>query len=511
MGSKERREDASLSKPRPEGHRALGLWGRNFTSFWSASSGHSLPLSPPQPGRIRNEKQRGTNEVKQKQGKKSPPPPPRALHPEPTHDTMARNPADVSDDETRFWRAVDSMPWPERVRHYFKELAAEKERQRANEDIHRLLDMDLSRGLDESTGGSELSRPLPSEVPPPAKHWAWRATRRGTEFHGFMWLPVEIRSQIYEYLLVVGRHYVPLRQRPICPAEHRVFSRYELSPHVTDGRGDLYQRYHDWYAQGCGWHDRANSPDNPFTIGLLKAVSRQVQAEADRIFWGQNQFIFPVGWYEYYPNYLITRSRGLRHVWNKHAKDVSFAFHKSDTSYYHGDRRSLEDKEPEHFRDPLTAREFLHNRGKEQLGDCWQSTCNYLQRSTALKRLQVDLTDCYCPLGCCRMVQELCGYLAFGRLDYGEERPEVWERQIPDTFEIIGWRDNEEKELIVRVLAEGLSIEPSRIVCIPYITPPPRTQELRGYDLRFYDLRGYMSKICLANGQVIQVYKGPPR
>ena len=68
--------------------------------------------------------------------------------------------------------------------------------------------------------------------------------------------------------------------------------------------------------------------------------------------------------------------------------------------------------------------------------------------------MQLDFEECYCALGCCRKVEYVCNQLryhaAFTRLCY--RRP--FRHGALPVFEIMGFRDTAEKELICERLAE---------------------------------------------------------
>lgn len=78
--------------------------------------------------------------------------------------------------------------------------------------------------------------------------------RRGTEFHGFMRLPAELRIMIYKSLLITDIFAVPAMYR----------------------RGE----------------PRLQIP-NGVTTGLFLGVSKQVQSEAEAVFFNGNDFLIP--------------------------------------------------------------------------------------------------------------------------------------------------------------------------------------------------------------------------
>lgn len=71
----------------------------------------------------------------------------------------------------------------------------------------------------------------------------------------------------------------------------------------------------------------------------------------------------------------------------------------------------------------------------------WEEIADLLKAKTQLKHLQLDIEECYCPIGCCRHVEFACEYLR------GD-----WKLAMPEVVEIVGWLDEAEKKQIRRSL-----------------------------------------------------------
>lgn len=85
--------------------------------------------------------------------------------------------------------------------------------------------------------------------------------------------------------------------------------------------------------------------------------------------------------------------------------------------------------------------EKIHDEHAGSLQDCWYAMAEALKEKTKLKRLQLDFEECYCPLGCCRLVDYVCSLLQ-----------DDWAIAVPEVIEVLGWVDDEEKNSIHRDL-----------------------------------------------------------
>lgn len=134
--------------------------------------------------------------------------------------------------------------------------------------------------------------------------------------------------------------------------------------------------------------------------GSLLGVSTLIREEASPIFFGKNLLILP--WDSDHPT--------AHFLWVKHNAHfrpimINFEFHRL-TDHCHGcaspyfssfDHRSREDLEL------LVA----HNSWVRDLLDKWEKKWG-LVKDMKLKSLVIDMTDCWCPLSCCRLVKKAC-------------------------------------------------------------------------------------------------------
>lgn len=66
--------------------------------------------------------------------------------------------------------------------------------------------------------------------------------------------------------------------------------------------------------------------------------------------------------------------------------------------------------------------------------------------------LQIDVEECYCALGCCRMAEEVCEYL--GPFD-----------KFSGDIEIIGLEDEDEAARVKKIVSFTNCMELDQIVC----------------------------------------------
>lgn len=178
---------------------------------------------------------------------------------------------------------------------------------------------------------------------------------------------------------------------------------------------------------------------------MLQGVSRTVQKEAEVVFWGsKNEFVFPVGTFDY-PVYFHGMGIAEAAQTIPPIKNVSFAFDQRDYEGYElSDAVAL--RHTVLFDDPdLTGtalRDAIHDYRKDMLVSTWDARCRFLTVHMSLKRLQIDFEDCFCPSSCCRMVDRVCNLLA------------PWMEVPPEHWEIIGFWDQLEVEMIRKILIE---------------------------------------------------------
>ncbi|KAI1380089.1 hypothetical protein F4677DRAFT_462956 [Hypoxylon crocopeplum] len=226
----------------------------------------------------------------------------------------------------------------------------------------------------------------------------YRKQRIGREFHGFMCLPREIRDIIYEYCLVED---------------------FVLLPDI---HGEL-------------------SPKEKKTIGFLCGVNSTVHAEATYIFYGRNRFVFPKGpcaflmeapppYYNIPPTFykqLTGRMRSVALIFD--LWDPTLHAKRSDRIL----QSSCGIQIP-----PLNGSdEASHSRWATMTVDIWRDRINSI-KDLALDRLHIELDQCYCPLGCCRLVNNVLDALSHA----DHEKP--WKFHPPRVIEVTGWLDEGE-------------------------------------------------------------------
>lgn len=214
---------------------------------------------------------------------------------------------------------------------------------------------------------------------------------RGQEFHGFLFLPSEIRDMIYGHALRKGRVIVPNLTRSMRDSRERLW-------HVESNGGYWYRRYAGLSEDIFTMNDRSLAPA---PLGLVQGVSRSVHAEATRIYFGGNQFIFPAGYFQR-PTYCNLR-HGIASMFNdleitvdraffrdvgNHTnnalllRDVSYTFDMRDnpTDDYSNLNTSYHIKDDVDSRSvtPLQALQWLHDEKKRSLEIDWAGKHNLL-------------------------------------------------------------------------------------------------------------------------------------
>ena len=235
----------------------------------------------------------------------------------------------------------------------------------------------------------------------------------------FMALPKEISDMIYEHALVRGKIFVPsVRSKDLNAVGAEL--NLERDTHGTyipfksrDWRDERYPRYQDYEFYRYG---------PPIAAGLLQGVCKHVQSEAEAIFYGVgNLFVLPAG---YYPNPPMFRDNSLLY----HSpppippfKSISITFdfrdEKEDLSRRREDIRSQRgfffpmrddnDNPTNKFRWHFGDEEVIlhiHDSRLDALEEIWSERISVIKQCVGLTYLEIDLEECYCPLGCCRVV-----------------------------------------------------------------------------------------------------------
>lgn len=273
----------------------------------------------------------------------------------------------------------------------------------------------------------------------------YREMRIGTEFHGFMDLPAELRNIIYGFALVTGRVVVPNDSHK---GNQRLLG-YWRHPY-----NDLpYQRYAGLSPKFLRTFLECHVP-----IGLIQGVSRVVQAEATKVFFNENQFIFPAGPFTH-PRFFNGPFAPIAYVgepedYTSLARDVSYTFDMRDFEISDFQNRY------DHFvtadDDAVTPQQFmqrLHDNKLQCVQIEWAERINAI-KSMELDRLQLSFEECYCCVGCCRQVEFVCDLI----IDTGPANPQAvtsfpdWRSRPPLLVEIFGWKNEDEKDMIMEKL-----------------------------------------------------------
>ncbi|KAI1077222.1 hypothetical protein F5B20DRAFT_552774 [Whalleya microplaca] len=242
---------------------------------------------------------------------------------------------------------------------------------------------------------------------------------------------------IYEYLLMKGTVFLPRMAEQAKP--------YPSSPHaairpikVTASYvGQPYYRYRNFSPEDN------YDPEKHRKIGLLSGVSRLVQREATEIYYKRNQFIFPIcSWITpFWCMALQYRDTG------KFVRDLSLAFDMQDFGNFNYNRHNISrmsrlrllqnDKERVAWLNSNGKSQGTHNWHYLWLRKIWKERMEFIL-DLRLDRLQISLEECHCPMGCCRVVHRVVNFLV---------HPE-WRVCPPKVTEIIGWENEDEKNMI---------------------------------------------------------------
>lgn len=262
----------------------------------------------------------------------------------------------------------------------------------------------------------------------------------------FMGLPLEVRNMIYKHALVRGKIFVPSviskNLNDVGPDLNldRDFRGAYMPFKSKDCRSfGRYPRYRDYEEYRYG---------EPIASGLLKGVSKAVQSEAEAVFYGfGNHFVLPVAEIQYPPLFRDNIRDSPKTI--PPFKSLSLSFDqrdlRDDPRWWRG---FLSPRDPSRPLDYLGPNEYpfvermrlIHDLQKQELRSIWADRISIIQQHVKLRFLEIDLEECYCPLGCCRMVDSVLGSIA-GHPHYSGSHEEPLEH-----LQIIGLASQRELE-----------------------------------------------------------------
>ena len=167
---------------------------------------------------------------------------------------------------------------------------------------------------------------------------------------------------------------------------------------------------------------------------VLIYPSSQRTAEAEAVFYGfGNHFVLPVGDIQYPPLFRDNIRDSPETI--PPFKSLSLSFDQRDFTddpriWVKFLSRGNTTRPRDHLGpnvDPGVERmQFIHDLQKEELRSIWDDRMSIIQRHVKLRFLEVDLEECYCPLGCCRMVDSVLDSIA-GHPNYSGSHEESLE------------------------------------------------------------------------------------
>ena len=231
------------------------------------------------------------------------------------------------------------------------------------------------------------------------RNFPFNAPYAGQPFRNFLALPFSLREAIYNFALVRGKIY------PLLSKWLQQLEKFDYSVDL-DMLFRLRDVGHLLEMERIG-HEVvllpfAKSSYDSVTAGLMLGVSRQVQKEAEDVFYGrQNLFVLPTGPFREIDRFFagrFGRSTFLRSV-----RRVNIALDSKD--FWRASARTYRTLSPEIYRAESLAtesgrREIIHDRMLSDLGRWWHSRLFRLFDNTdCLEHLEIDLAECYCPTG----------------------------------------------------------------------------------------------------------------
>ena len=222
----------------------------------------------------------------------------------------------------------------------------------------------------------------------------------------FLDLSIELRLRIYEYLLVRGRIF--------------------FSP--------------DDYALSNEYRHKNKNKNTYFRPQLqLLRVCRQIHTEAEKVYLTQNLFVLP-DHFIYHDPFAFNRVERCRlipegHIFapERHLFGENAVHHLQNISIAFNSRRpaldGLMDRSYWNYREdgprawgkmtPQQRMEYAHGLAVAKLEDNWTEMIDWVTAFFAprapngkLNYLEIDITNCYCPLGCCRIVDQISELIA---------------------------------------------------------------------------------------------------
>ena len=185
--------------------------------------------------------------------------------------------------------------------------------------------------------------------------------------------PTEIRNMIYKLCLPTG-NYLALKLTP-CDKEE------------TKGRRGLRKT----------------------SFPALLQVNQKIREEAAPIFYGANVWkIIDVPKRLELPDIFLAHVREARVTFDRRIMNIHKLWAISDKGFKKADK--ADDRLQE-----------IHDRLKNNLLETWQEKCSTLREMSSLTELEVELKHCNCPIGCCRMVEDIFAELD-GRVDLEDDR-----------------------------------------------------------------------------------------
>ena len=228
---------------------------------------------------------------------------------------------------------------------------------------------------------SDIASPLPVEIsfPPVQVATPARMTYHNKPFR-FLDLPVELRLIVYKHLVVVGK----------------VF----YTPSWLEKR------------EGSRFMDMDEYAVPP--LAILR-VNKQIHSEAEPVYLSKNLFVLPQHWEKRKP-FVEDIPEGAvdRHLFSSkamiHVQNISVAFSSlpSAAPYTNMSSDWTGESNRQYDYDSMTPAQRLkeaHVEAMDRLSVSWREMYNAIdeQLSGQLGYLEVDFTNAYCPVGCCRM------------------------------------------------------------------------------------------------------------